>query len=398
MTPVLLFAITLFLAVLVSDLAERSILSTAVLFLAVGFTAGVTGVVRIDPTTPLVSELASLALFMTLFTDGMRVRLGELTSSWRLPARALLVGLPLSIAAIALLGHVLGGLSWHWALLLGAVLAPTDPVFAAAMVERQDLPGGLRRLLNVESGLNDGLALPVVLWLLHGGREDEAPGLAVPLLVGIGVGIVVPWLGDRLERSRLFHAHESYRAMAGFSVALLVLAVTRVVNGNEFLAAFAAGIVVITLRPEISSEFRGFVGHSATLLKFAALFLFGALISPTLLGDLSVADYLVALLVLAAVRPLTLGLALLGSGMPVRERAVAAWFGPKGFASVLYALLVLRAGLAGSERVFRLAAVVIAASIVLHSSTDVPAARWLQRKENLAPERRVPTPDRSGHS
>jgi len=385
MTPLLLFALTLFAAVLVSDLAERSILSTAVMFLAVGFLAGVTGVVRIDPAAPLVSELATLALFMTLFTDGMRVRVRELTATWRLPTRALLVGLPLSIAAIALLAHLLAGLGWHWALLLGAVLAPTDPVFAAALVERHDLPQGLRRLLNVESGVNDGLALPMVLWLLHAAGEDPALALAIPLLVGIGVGLAVPWLGDRLERSRLFHTHESYRAMAGFSVALLVFTVTRAVHGNEFLAAFAAGIVVITLRPEISAEFRGFVGHSANLLKFAALFIFGALITPALLGDLGLADYLFALLVLLAVRPATLALSLLGSEMPLRERAVAAWFGPKGFASVLYAVLVLRAGLAESERVFRLAAVVIAASIVLHSSTDVPAARWL--RENTAEPR-----------
>jgi len=390
MTPLLLFAITLFAAVLVSDLAERSILSTAVLFLASGVLAGVTGVVRIDPAAPLVSELASLALFMTLFTDGMRVRVRDLATSWRLPTRALLLGLPLSILATAALAHLLAGLAWHWALLLGAVLAPTDPVFAAALVERQDLPHGLRRLLNVESGLNDGLALPVVLWLLNRGGADGAPELAVPLVVGIGVGLVVPWIGDRLERSRWFHAHESYRAMAGFSVALLVLTVTRVVHGNEFLAAFAAGIVVITLRPEISAEFRGFVGHSANLLKFAALFIFGALVSPALLGDLGPADYLFALLVLLAVRPATLGLSLLGSGMRLRERAVAAWFGPKGFASVLYAVLVLRAGRAESERVFHLAAVVIAASIVLHSSTDVPAARWLRQSEEPSRGRRPP--------
>jgi NhaP-type Na+/H+ or K+/H+ antiporter len=385
MTPLLLFALTLFAAVLVSDLAERSILSTAVMFLAAGFLAGVTGVVRIDPAAPLVSELASLALFMTLFTDGMRVRVRDLVGSWRLPTRALLLGLPLSILATAVLAHLLAGLGWHWALLLGAVLAPTDPVFAAALVERQDLPGGLRRLLNVESGVNDGLALPVVLWLLYQGGEDSAPGLAIPLLVGIAVGIAVPWICERLERSRWFHAHESYRAMAGFSVALLVLTVTRAVHGNEFLAAFAAGIVVITLRPEISAEFRGFVGQSANLLKFAALFIFGALVSPALLGELGVADYLFALLVLVAVRPVTLALSLLGSAMPARERAVVAWFGPKGFASVLYAVLVLRSGLAGSDRVFHLAAVVIAASIVLHSSTDVPAARWLRKNEEDRP-------------
>lgn len=382
MLPVLLFSLTLFAAVLISDLAERSLISTAVLFLLVGFFAGegATDLVRVDPTAPVVSEIVTLALFTTLFTDGMRVRVPELRRGWGLPGRALLLGLPLSVLGTALLARLLGGLEWQWALLLGAVLAPTDPVFAAALVEREGLPEGLRRLLNVESGLNDGLALPLVLWLIHMGQPDNsAADLLVPLAVGVAIGVLVPWVGDRLERSRWFHTHESYRALAGLAVALVVLSLTRLVHGNEFLAAFAAGAVIIWLRPEISEEFRGFVGNLADLLKFAALFIFGALISPELLRDLGPADYAFALLVLLAVRPVTLSLVLVGSDMPARQRAVAAWFGPKGFASVLYAVLVLRSRVPNAIHLFHLAAVVIALSILLHSSTDVPAARWLRR-------------------
>jgi NhaP-type Na+/H+ or K+/H+ antiporter len=381
MLPVLLFSLTLFAAVLISDLAERSVISTAVLFLLVGFIAGegATGLVRVDPASPVVSEIVTLALFTTLFTDGMRVRASELRRWWGLPGRALFLGLPLSVLGTALLARLLGGLEWQWALLLGAVLAPTDPVFAAALVQREELPESLRRLLNVESGLNDGLALPLVLWLIHMGQPDtSAADLLVPLAVGVAIGAVVPWVGDRLERSRWFNAHESYRALAGLAVALVVLSLTRLAHGNEFLAAFAAGAVIIWLRPEISEEFRSFVGHLSDLLKFAALFIFGALISPELLRDLGPADYAFALLVLLAVRPVTLSLVLVGSGMPARQRAVAAWFGPKGFASVLYAVLVLRSQVPNATHLFHLAAVVIALSILLHSSTDVPAARWLR--------------------
>ncbi len=381
MTVVFLFALTLFLAVLISNLAERSALSTAVLFLAAGIFAGPAGIglVHLRPEAPVVSEIATLALFAILFTDGMRVGVRDLASSWRLPGRALILGLPLTMLGTALLAHGFAGLGWRSALLLGAVLAPTDPVFAAALVKRTGLSQGLRHLLNVESGINDGLALPLVLWLARAAVGGGTAGLLVPLAVGVAVGVAVPWLADRLEGSRWFQAHESYRSMGGFAVALLVLSVAAMVHGNEFLAAFTAGVTVISVRPGVSREFREFVLQLADVLKFAGVFIFGALLAPSLLHDLGAGDYLFAFLALVAVRPVVLSLALLGSRLDWRERAVAAWFGPKGFASVLYAVLVLRENAPSAQHLFHLAALVITASIVIHSSTDVLAARWLLR-------------------
>lgn len=148
------FAAVLLLAVLVSSLAHRTILSTAVLFLAAGFVlgGGVLDVLDLTPQDPVIGTLAELALFAVLFTDGMRVGWSDLRSAWRLPGRALGWGLPLTLGVTALLAHYLVGLDWPEALLIGAVLAPTDPVFAAALVGNERVPGRLRRLLNVESG------------------------------------------------------------------------------------------------------------------------------------------------------------------------------------------------------------------------------------------------------
>ena len=142
MVTVLVFAATLAIAVLVSQLAHRTVLSTAVLFLAAGFVAGpgVLGVDTLTPSQPAVHELADLALFSVLFTDGMGAGIGELRRAWRLPGRALLFGMPLTLAAIALLARYVGGLGWTDAFLLGAVLSPTDPVFAAALVGREGVP------------------------------------------------------------------------------------------------------------------------------------------------------------------------------------------------------------------------------------------------------------------
>ncbi|MEO7370477.1 MAG: cation:proton antiporter, partial [Ilumatobacteraceae bacterium] len=139
---VLVFACVLLAAVLVSGLAHRTILSTSVLFLFAGFLLGdgAIGVIRVSAEDEMVSRLAEFALFSILFTDGMRVSLDQLRSAWRLPGRALLFGLPLTLVATAIFGRYLGGLPWAEAFLVGAVLCPTDPVFAAAIVGREEIP------------------------------------------------------------------------------------------------------------------------------------------------------------------------------------------------------------------------------------------------------------------
>ena len=169
MSLLLVFAVCLLGAVLVSERAHRTVLSTAVLFLAAGLAVGegVLDLVPLRPEDDIVARLAELALFSVLFTDGMRVGLRDLRSAWRLPGRALLVGLPLTLVGTAVIAALVAGLPWGHAFLLAAALTPTDPVFAAAIVGREEISGRLRHLLNVESGLNDGLALPVVVILLE---------------------------------------------------------------------------------------------------------------------------------------------------------------------------------------------------------------------------------------
>jgi NhaP-type Na+/H+ or K+/H+ antiporter len=169
-----LYGAALLAAVLVSGVAARTVLSTALLFLLAGAIVGDggLGLVSLDPQDPIETQLADLALFSVLFTDGMRAGMRELRQGGRLAGRALGVGMPLTFLGIALLTELLTPLNWTASFLVGAILSPTDPVFAAAIVGRTDVPVRLRRLLNLESGLNDGLALPVVLVLLAFGSAD----------------------------------------------------------------------------------------------------------------------------------------------------------------------------------------------------------------------------------
>lgn len=384
MVIVLVFSLTLVVAVLVSQLSQRTVLSTAVLFLVVGFLVGpkMLALTTLTPHQPAIHQLASLALFSVLFTDGMEVGLNELRGAWRLPGRALLLGMPLTLGGIALLARWLGGLGWTDALLVGAILSPTDPVFAAAIVGRKGVPGRLRHLLNVESGLNDGLALPVVvvlLAILETGRLNPLR-LAGDLLLGVILGVVIPTVFTWLERTRFFSASALYEPLGPFSIGLTLLAICSVTGANEFLAAFVGGMTMATVSPAARDAFHRFGELLAELLKLAALLAFGALVTPSLLADVGMGGWFFAVGALVIARPLAIVISLYRSSMPWREQASAAWFGPKGFASVVYGLVALGSSIPSANRIFTLTVVTVVISIIAHSSSDIIVAKWLEDK------------------
>jgi sodium/hydrogen antiporter len=384
---VTIFALTLYCAVLVSCHAERSVLSTSVLFLAVGILSGHAGfgLVQLAPTDPVVKQFVEFALFSVLFTEGMRIDAGELRTAWRLPGRALVFGLPLTVVLTAALAR-LTGIGWTESLLVGAALSPTDPVFASALVGRDEVPARLRHLLNVESGLNDGLALPIVLVLIRT-LSSKSPGVAeilFEILGGAALGIVLPVLASRIARLRIFGISPQYQALTGFAVGLLLLSLSAVTSTNEFLAAFTGGITLARVSPDATRAFHRFGELIAELLKLASIMILGTLLTGQFLADVGWLGVAFAILSLVAVRPLALSLALLRGGLSWQEWAAAAWFGPRGFATVFFSLLVLQAGVPGGERLYHLLGMVVVASIVAHSSTDVPVAQWFRRQGEAA--------------
>lgn len=268
------------------------------------------------------------------------------------------------------------------ALLLEALLSPTDPVLAAAIVGRKEIPGRLRHLLNVESGLNDGLALPFVLFLTAALRLGPADPAAAILDVagGVALGAVVPVLIGAVLRIRWLSASETHRPLLALSIGLVILSLSAASGANEYLAAFTGGISVATAVPGFRADFDRFGELIAELMKLSALLAFGALVSQPFLLRIPASGWIFAGLALAAVRPAALGLSLLGSGLPWKQRLVASWFGPKGFATVVYSLHVLRTGAAWSGYVAHLAALVVIGSILAHSSTDVAIARWFRKR------------------
>ena len=387
MALVLVFGVALLATVLVSGLAARTVLSTSLLFLLAGALTGPGGAGWIDirPDTPVVAVLADLALFAVLFTDGARASLPELRIGARSAGRALGLGMPLTFVGIALLTKALTPLDWTASFLVGASLAPTDPVFAAAIVGRTDVPMRLRRLLNIESGLNDGLALPVVVVIIAIAAQDRQNGwvIAAELLGGIALGVALPLAAIALTRLPGLGAADQFAPLGAFSVAVVLYALCHLTHANPYLAAFAAGSTLATAAPRAHEAFEEFGDLLAELLKLAALLVFGALLTPALLHRVPFGAWVLALLALVVVRPIALVLSLLGAELTRRETAAVAWFGPKGFASVVYGLLALDSGIRFAQPVFDLVAVCIALSIAAHSSTDVPVARLFDVPEVL---------------
>lgn len=391
MVLVAVFGVALLVAVLLSGLAARTVLSTSFLFLVGGalVSDGFLGLIHITPDSDIVAVTADLALFAVLFTDGMHVSFPKLRVNWKNPARALGLGMPLAFVGMALVTHYVVGLDWTTSFLVGAVLAPTDPVFASAIVGRKEVPAKLRQLLNVESGINDGLALPIVLVLIAaagptaGHAEASLGKIALELGLGLGLGIILPLLVISLVRFRLLGAEPKLQPLLPLAIGITLYGLCHLTHANPYLAAFSAGAVLTAASPEARTAFEPLGEALAELAKFAALLVFGALLTPQLLGDLSIGGYVAVVLAIALIRPASLLISLIGTRFDRREKLVAAWFGPKGFASVVYGLLVLQSGIPQGQEAYTLIAVCIAASIIAHSSTDVPIAR-LFNVEDLA--------------
>lgn len=385
MILILTFGVVLLVTVALSGLAARSVLSTALVFLVAGALVGpgFLGLIQVSPTSPAVSTLADLALFTVLFVDGGRLPLRELRAGWRLSGRALGYGMPLALVLVALAAHYLVGLDWVTSLLVGAILSPTDPVFASAIVSRSEVPSRLRRLLNIESGVNDGLALPFVLIFLAlaSGTETGLGTVAIELVLGVVFGVALPLVVVLLFRLPVLGAEPKLQPLGPLALAVVLYALCHLTHANPYLAAFAAGITTATVAPNAAHAFEEFGELVSELTKFAAVLVFGALLTPTFVADLTVGEWVVALLSLLLVRPASVLVSLLGARLSRKERYAAAWFGPKGFASVVYGLLVVQSGIPTATTVFELVALTIAVSIIAHSMSDVPVARVFDVEE-----------------
>jgi sodium/hydrogen antiporter len=376
---------------LVSGIAHRSFLSLTAMFVLVGVVLGEGGleVLQFEATGAFVSSLAVVALVVILFRDGLEVDAEMLRTEWRLPLRKLVLAMPITAGVVAVAVAALTDLSWTQAFLLGALLSPTDPVLSSSVVTNPRVPRLIRHSLNLESGLNDGLALPPVLALVAaleaGGDDfvwwrfvlqDVALGFAYGVVIGLLASVLLP-RGRALTDS--IPAHQ--RALYALGIAFVTYGTTTLPpHGNGFIAVFVCAITLGIRRPDI----RGYVEHRADdiieIVKLGIFVVFGSLLTlGGLFGDGWAAVGVAAVTLLVA-RPVAVAIALAGTRVSRAALAFMAWFGPKGVATMTFSLLVLASDVPDGERIFNLAALVVLCSIVLHGLSDTPGSEWMARR------------------
>lgn len=369
-----------------SGLMRGTVLSASVLSVALGILLAELDVISIDVEDTGVFELIELALILTLVSDGLLVDRELLGRHWGPPARALVIAMPITLCLLAVGAKLLfTGLDWAEAFLLGAVLSATDPVVTSSVVTARRVPASIRHTLNLESGLNDGLALPFVLFFLvlagsAGNAGQEALELAGEAAFGAVIGVALGLVGGRLHRVVPAGVTARYEGIYAIGFGLAAFGLADVSFGNGLIAAFVAGITLGFSEHEITERFADFSENVSTIFQVLTFFVFGAIIVAT--GyDASVAALLafIAFALLVA-RPVAVALSFAGTRLPRAQKAFIAWFGPKGVASMLFAILVLEADLPNGTLVFDVAAFVILASILAHGLTDTVGARWIERR------------------
>ncbi|MHC6214349.1 cation:proton antiporter [Rhodococcus ruber] len=373
-------------------------ITAPIVFTAGGLLVGgeAAGLIDVDAASETVKLLAEVTLALVLFSDASRVDLSALRTEISLPARLLGLGLPLTIAAgFAAALVVLGDLAWPEALLLAVILAPTDAALGQAVVTLPILPSRVRQGLNVESGLNDGICVPLFLIVLAVARAESGAigdGAAVRLVaeqIGFGIvagvgagaiaGTVLVVVGRRYPLDHL------WRQIVPVAAAALAYTVAVPLGGSGFIAAFVGGLTFGALERRSEGEVSHLIDETGDLFNAVTFIVFGAVLLGPALGRLSWTMAVYAVLSLTVVRMVPVALALIGLHARGPTVAFVGWFGPRGLATIVFAILILEepGELPHEDLLLTTAIVTIAVSVLAHGVTAAPLAvryaHWFER-------------------
>ena len=396
--------------------------SMPMVFVGAGAVLSATGALSLDSELGQVRLIAEVALAVILFSDAVRIELRAVRRNALFPARLLLIGLPLTIV-LGTFGNWLlfPSLAFAELALLAAILAPTDAALGAAVVEDERVPLRERVTLNVESGLNDGLVVPVVTILTVIALEGATTGSEVmtTIVEEIGFGLLVGVIVGVVAVSVLYQAHVRgmsegrYEQIAVFVVPFVAYAGAQPLHGSGFISAFVAGLLFGSLgrtgfefrwmtwlnpstdreqKPAI--EYGEFTEDAAQLLAVAAFFLFGNVFVGEALGSYEWNVWMCAFASLTAFRIVPVWLSYVGSGRAWQTRLFVGWFGPRGLASIVFGIVLLEDAEAFGQDfgdLFGVITLTVTASVLLHGASAAWGARaygrWAERAEMDESER-----------
>ena len=378
-----------FLYSLIASRLEQSRLNGALVYVLAGFvfSTHVLGWVNIEIGGEALKTLAELTLALVLFTDSANTNLVTLRRVEKIPIRLLLIGLPLTIALGMGLGAlVFPALGFFEVALLATILAPTDAALGKAVVTNPSVPDSVRESLNVESGLNDGICVPVLLFFLALAVGDAESGRAAELMAelttqAIGIGVMVGILGGYFG-SRMVRYCSARRWVEGpwlqipvIALALLCFATAQEFEGSGFIACFVAGLIFGGFETDHKESFLDAaegIGNSMALITW---FVFGVAALGLTWQHLDWRILLYALLSLTVVRILPVFISVIGMKLRWDTRLFLGWFGPRGLASIVFVVLVQDKELSGAEILLPTVGTTILLSVLLHGLTANPLSR-----------------------
>lgn len=380
-----------------SKLADKSIITAPIVFVTVGMIVGflpVTIFEREGPIAPSVKLLAELTLILVLFLDASGINKKALKEDSNLPTRLLAIGLPITMIVGALFAIWIFPDEPVWKLVVMAlILSPTDAALGVAVVTSKLVPQRIRQTINVESGLNDGIALPPILICFailsgtgteHGGAQYWLIFIAKQFVFGPIIGGLVGWIGGKLidrtsEREWMNH---TFQQLAAISLAILAFALAEWVHGNGFIAAYFSGLLLAIRSKEIRHCIREFGEAGSQIMVLFIFLLFGLLLVPLSFPYWDMRTLLYAVLSLTVIRMVPVVISLRGTDLSGHLKWFIAWFGPRGIASVLYLLMmVIQLGAKGYERIISVITLTVLLSIFLHGISAVPYSTWIGAKE-----------------
>lgn len=384
----------------IAGAVERSWISGPIIFTLFGLIIGPFGLdlLSLDADREMIKALAEITLALVLFTDAAGAHIGVLKRTSGIPIRLLFAGLPLTI----LLGFGMGvllfdDLSIFAIAVLATMLAPTDAALGKAVVTNEAVPDEIRQGLNVESGLNDGICVPILFVFLALALDqagDQAPGgLAVQLVIeeiGIGlvVGLVLTYFAVRLLKLALQRnwLTPTWIQIPVIALALSCFAVSQLLGGSGFIAAFSGGLLLRIMDTHLSRDIKDEfllasegIGDSLALITWV---IFGSAVVGKALGNFSWTILLYSVLSLTVIRMLPVFLSLAGSNINTEGRLFIGWFGPRGLASIVFAVIVAESGIPESGPLIMTVVCTIVLSIVMHGITANPWARAYGRREH----------------
>jgi sodium/hydrogen antiporter len=381
-------ALTLLVYAAISGRIAGTPITAAMVFTAVGLLVGADalGLIEVAPAGETVKLLAEATLALVLFADASRIDVRALRGELSVPLRLLGIGLPLTLVAgfvVAL--AVFPELSWPEALLLAVILAPTDAALGQAVVTLMRLPSRVRQGLNVESGLNDGICVPL-FWIVLAIAQAESgaigDGAAVRLVVEqIGYGILAGVLAGAaaacvvVVAGRPPHLSDSWLQVVPLAGAALAFGLADPIGGSGFIAAFVGGFVFGALRRRIGGEVGYLIEELGEVLNAVTFIVFGAVLLGPVLGDLTWSVAVYAVLSLTVARMLPVAISMIGTGARRPTLAFLGWFGPRGLASIVFAVLVVEeGGLPHDGLILVTTYLTIGLSVLAHGLTAAPLA------------------------